>query len=160
MPDVLGGAFARVGHKGVMRASSVAACLAVLSCSAALGQSPLRETEPGEGAYCGWAIYTAMLEVGTRCHAGDDVEVQRELARSVSRIEAYVIANSNPSPTAEEIENFKREQGAVGRSLDNLCHGDAEEMYRSVVALGSSNIRESVDALVARPGPPTWGTCL
>ena len=115
---------------------------------------------PGEGVICAWAIYSAMAEVGSRCHPGEDVEVQKELTRAVASIDAYVIANSTPAPTPEQIEGFKRSQGSVGDTKAQLCRGDMDELYGAIAAQGAPEIRRFIDELVARPGPPTWGDCI
>jgi hypothetical protein len=105
-------------------------------------------------------FYTGAMEVGRRCYPGQDIEVQEELTRSVSRIDAYVAANSSPSWTSEEIEGFKRVHGLVGASEEHLCRDDLKELYRSFVSYGAVAIRNDVDAMLARPGTPTMGECL
>lgn len=126
----------------------------------ALAQTGPRTPEPGEGVICAWAIYTAAAEIGRRCHPGENAEAQEELQRSVSRIDAYVVANTNPHETQQQLDEFKRRQGHVGDSLEFLCHGFADQLYRSIAQQGAQAIRESVDSMVSRPGEPTWGTCL
>ena len=119
----------------------------------------VRTPRPGEGVFCAWAIYTVVTEVGRRCHPGENAEVQAELERSVSRIDAYVVANTNPPVTPQQIEEFKRQQGHLGEPQESLCRGDPDQLYRSITEQGASAIRESVDGLVSQPGEPTWGTC-
>jgi hypothetical protein len=126
----------------------------------AFAQSGRRTPEPGEGVICAWALYSVATEVAGRCYPGQNVEVQQELVRSVARIDAFVIANADPQVTEQQVEEFKRQQGGVGADEELLCHGDAEQLYQSLAAQGASEIRQSIDTLVSRPGPPTWGTCL
>lgn len=120
----------------------------------------MREPEPGEGVICALAIYATVMEVGRRCYPEADAEIQGELARSVSRIDAYVLANTNGQVTQQQIDEFKRQQGNFGASEEFLCHGDPDQMYQSVVAQGVAELRRSTDELLSRPGEPTWGTCL
>ena len=143
---------------------STAAVLVTVAATLSGGQQAVAQTggrtiAPGEGVICAWAIYTLASEVGTRCHPGEDVDVQAELQRSVSLIDAYVVANSNPHLTQQQVDEFKRTQGHVGEPLESLCQGDADQLYRSLAQQGALAIRDSVRSLLARSGEPTWGTC-
>lgn len=139
-------------------ASAMVATLA--SVPLASENSATRQTVPGEGVICFWSIYIAVSEVGNRCYPGQHAEVQAELQRAVSLIDAYVLANSKPPPTQEQIAKFKSEQGNVGAPKEFLCRGDPDQMYLMFVKAGALSIRTQVDALLSRPGKPTWGTCL
>lgn len=149
-------------HMVLVGAAVVVATVAALLSDnpRAIAQTSARTPAPGEGVICAWAIYTVALEVGTRCHPGEDADVQAELQHSVSMVDAYVTANTNPHATQQQLDEFKRSQGHVGEPLASLCHGDPEQLYRSIVQQGAPAIRESVSGLVSRPGEPTWGTCL
>jgi hypothetical protein len=116
--------------------------------------------KPGEGVICAWSVYTIASEVGGRCYPGQHFEVQAELRRAVSLLDAYVIANTKPPATQQLVDDFKRKQGHVGASTEFLCRGDPDQLYRAFVQQGASAIRNAVDDLVSRPGQPTWGTCL
>jgi len=143
---------------GVLIAAIVA--VGTLTEPRALAQTGARTPEPGEGVVCAWALYTVAREVGRRCHPGEDVELQEALEQAVSEIDAYVVANTNPSATQQQIDEFKRQQGHVGASEEFLCRGDPSELYRSLAEQGAPAIRASLDAALSRPGQPTWGTCL
>jgi hypothetical protein len=101
-----------------------------------------------------------MEQVGARCYPGQHPDVDAALHDGVTRIESYVRQNSNPPVTDADIASFERQQGASETPAAQLCQGDAVEMYRGIAAQGADALRRSVDELVARPGPPTWGTCL
>jgi hypothetical protein len=103
---------------GVVAAAIVAATF--VNDPHALAQSGARLPEPGEGVVCAWAIYTVASEVGKRCYPGEHAEVQAELHRAVSRIDAYVVANTKPPVTQQQLDKFKREQGHVG-DLSLIC---------------------------------------
>lgn len=137
-----------------------ASCLIAATLFQSLASAQTREYEPGEGVICALAIYSVVTEVGRRCHPAEDVEVQEELARTILRLDAFVLANTNGQVTQQQIDEFKRQQGHFGASEEFLCHGDADQMYRAVVAQGADELRQAVDGLVSRPGEPTWGTCL
>ena len=104
---------------------------------------------------------TVIDEVGKRCFPGEHPEIQAELSRSVGRLDAYVAANDSRA-TPGMIAEFKRTQGHVGGPQEFLCKddGDPAQMYRAFRAQGSQKLRETVDKVVARAGPPTWGDCL
>ena len=138
----------------------LAAAVAIIMASVVAARAQVREPEPGEGVICAWAIYSAMIEVASRCFPGEHADVQVALRDGVSRIDDYVRRNGEPPPSEEDIARFKREQGLVGAPTEQLCHGDAVGMYHAIAAQGAEKIRESIDAVVARPGRPSWGTCL
>ena len=117
-----------------------------------------RETPPGEGVICAWAIYSLVEEVGRRCAPGRYPEAQEELRRTVQRLDDYVRANSDFTP--EQISRFKSEQAHIGASEAELCQGDGLQMFESLARIEPGDLSLSIDALVARPGDPTWGTCL
>lgn len=148
----------RAGLVVALVATGIVASL--LGQTLAFAQSGRRTPEPGEGVICAWALYSVAAEVGGRCYPDQNVEVNEELVRSVARIDAFVIANTDPQVTDQQVDEFKRLQGGVGAAEEFLCHGDAVQIYQSLAAQGASEIRQSIDTLVSRPGPPTWGTCL
>jgi hypothetical protein len=116
---------------------------------------------PGEGVLCAWAIYTAIAEIGRKCHAGEHPEFQAELDDIIARTDAYVLANSTPPVTQAFVDKFKREQGQKDVPGADLCaNGDGEDLYQVLLKAGAAEIRKSTDELLARPGNPQWGTCL
>jgi hypothetical protein len=143
-------------------ATASAGVLALLSVTwSASAQVQDHQPPPGEGVLCSWALVTLTAEVGRMCHAGESPEVQAELDAAVARFDAFVLANSTPSATPESVAEFKRVQGKTGASAEMLCaSSDAERMYQTIVSQDLVRLRESVDQLLARPGPPSWGTCL
>jgi hypothetical protein len=121
-------------------------------------RTPERTPPPGEGVVCAWAIYAVVAEIGARCFPGDAPEFQAELNRSVGRIDAYVLKNSKMTP--EDVARFKRDQGHVGYPKELICQGDGLQLYQALKSGGAARLRSATDAAVARPGEPTWGTCL
>ena len=117
-----------------------------------------RERPAGEGVICALGILSAMKEVGNRCFAAQDSEFQSELARSVMRLDEYVLSNSEQ--TAADLEAFKKDQSEVGAPLAELCRDDLTGMYKDMAARGPEPIKSGTNELVARPGQPTWGDCL
>lgn len=147
----------RLGHAAVFAFAAASAAAG----GAVLQQDPApispRESPPGEGVLCLWVYTGAAAEVGRRCRTGQNPELQAELDSSVERFEAYVLSNSNATP--EQVAEFKREQGMVGAPEATVCSGDAIALYNLVAARGADRLRSQVDALLARPGAPSWGDC-
>ncbi len=113
---------------------------------------------PGEGLICSAMLMVAAAEVGRRCAAGRDSEVQQELGRSIGRIDAFILRHSDI--TAADLSTFKRRQGGAALSNGEICSGDRLDLYQQFVKVGPATIRAETDRLVARPGKPTWGDCL
>lgn len=132
--------------------------LSIGGATTSTSQQVAPETPPGEGVICTWAIYSLVEEVGRRCAPGRYPEVQAELRRTVQRLDDYVRANSDITP--EEIARFKSEQAHVGAPEAELCQGDPLMMFEHVSTIDSVELRTGIDAMTARPGQPTWGTCL
>ena len=106
---------------------------------------------------CALAIYGVADQVGRRCFPGQDAAMQAEIGRTVAKLDGYVLANGW---TAKDLARFKHEQTWVDATHDKLCKGDTVGIYRAIAAGDPAALRASNDALVARPGKPTWGDCL
>ena len=132
--------------------------LPIIAASTSPAPQVSREVPPGEGVICAWAIYSLIEEVGRRCAPERYPEGQAELRRSVQRLDDYVRANSQLTP--EEIARFKSEQAHIGAPEAELCQGEPLQMFEGVGQIDPVELSTSIDALVARPGTPTWGTCL
>lgn len=139
----------------MLRTHWIAAAAALLMVGSSAGSGAVtspqeREAPPGEGVICAWGIYSFVSEVVERC---------AELKRSVERLDAYVRANSEITP--EQFDRFKREQANVGAPESAICQaGVADGLVDSLTRVPVHDLRASIDELVARPGTPTWGTCL
>ncbi|WP_292062937.1 hypothetical protein [Brevundimonas sp. UBA7664] len=97
-------------------------------------------------------------EVGRRCAPDHYPQAQAELRRTVQKLDDYVRDNSDFTP--EEIAQFKSQQAHVGAPEAELCQGDGLEMFEHIARTDPVELSTSIDALIARPGAPTWGTCL
>jgi len=107
---------------------------------------------------CALGIYNAVAEVGKRCFPAQDADFKAKLTQSLAKLDTYVLQNSQF--TAADLPRFKQEQSGVGRAKDLVCTDDMMGMYRAAVSAGAEKLTKHVDALVARPGKPTWGDCL
>lgn len=138
--------------------------IACIAAAGLLGAAPspasqTPETPPGEGVICAWAIYSVLDEVGRRCTSNASPEMKAEIRHAVEALDAYVMTNA--ALTADQVHQFKVQQGGAETPDAMLCGGDALGMLEHTQAnVSPAELRASVDALVARPGEPTWGTCL
>jgi hypothetical protein len=114
---------------------------------------------PGEGIFCAAAIYSVVNEVAQRCFPAESPDVRAALKDAVQRLDAYILENSKTT-TRAQLDQFHREQGGVGAPAERLCSGESVQLYRALAGAGAEKLRSSVDAMTARKGPPTWGTCL
>jgi hypothetical protein len=143
---------------------TLAAALALLAASAQAG--PASETalsrpavrEPAMGTICAVALYTVVQEVGKRCFPGEDSEFQTQVARSVARLDAFVLANSDIGQAG--LEQLKREQSLVGAPRAEVCSETPVGIYRAFAREGSESLRAETEMLTARPRPAVWGDCL
>lgn len=142
----------------------LAALLLVVFAAVTLGregtawaQNEARTPNPGEGVICIWSIYSIAAEVGRRCRPGEDAEFQQALTDAVARIDNYVVENTEPAWTSDQVAAFRRQQGLEGAPQEQVCKGEPARLYEWLAPHGAENIRRYVDAL--RPGLPTWGTC-
>ena len=123
-----------------------------------------RQAPPGEGVICAWAIYAVISNVAERCDPDGDPDLRAELRRAVERLDAYMAANTNLTP--EQIHAFKVDQAHIDVPTTELCASEAVDLYRGFERgrddgeVNVQALRSHVDGLVARPGTPTWGTCL
>ncbi|WP_439471740.1 hypothetical protein [Brevundimonas sp.] len=144
------------------RLSLIPLSIVALTGLAAFGNAPVqtaREAPPGEGVVCAWALYSFASDVVERCPSNVSPEMKAELKRSVERLDAYVRANSEI--TQEDFDQFKREQANVGRPEAEICQADADEgLVDAMTQMPVTQLRIYIDDLTARPGAPTWGTCL
>lgn len=141
-----------------MRSVKIAALLLPLVAITADARSYPSESPPGVGVICALGIYNAIAEVGRQCFADQDTEFKFGLAQALVRLDDYVLRNSKF--TADDLARFKREQSGVGRPKELVCTEEMIGMYRATMNAGSDKLRGHIDALVARPGKPTWGDCL
>ena len=144
------------------RLSLIPLSIVALTGLAAFGAAPVqtpRETPPGEGVVCAWALYSFAADVVERCPSDVSAEMKAELKRSVERLDAYVRANSEITP--EQFDTFKREQANVGRPEAEICEaGVGDGLVDGMTQMPVAQLRTYIDGITARPGTPTWGTCL
>jgi len=139
------------------RPGSVAMIIAVgLVTTTARAEPP--QPIPGEGILCALALYSVANEVARVCRPSDPPQLGVELGHAVDRLTEYITTNGGGTPA--EVEEFKRQQGGVGRAADVLCKGDALMIYEGIRHMSPDALRLSVDSAVARPGKPTWGVCI
>jgi hypothetical protein len=141
----------------------LSACLAPVPTSVVAADqvpppSAIASPPPGEGVFCMYAFLVVAQQVGRRCFAGQDSDLQAQLDASVSAFDEYVRRNSDATPA--DIAKFKADQGHEGAPSAVLCHGDALRLYEMFRSKGATFVRSWSESMVARPGRPTWGDCV
>lgn len=140
---------------------AMAGALGLLTGAAAPVWQDRLEAPPGEGVICAVALFGAIEEIGRRCYPDRLPEFQAELRQSLARLDAYVLANSDM--TAEDLARFKADQSGADVPDAELCSSEFGSIYTDPAPAATTDAMEFsayVDRLVARPGEPTWGTCV
>ncbi|MDP3802345.1 hypothetical protein [Brevundimonas sp.] len=138
-------------------AAVVAVVLAAgVPAASAAPQSAPREKAAGEGVLCAIALYSGIAEAARTCTPETAPEFQAELRRQVERLDAYALANGM---TTEGLAGFKS-QNLAGLGDPSMCAAYREEGLEEVLTADPEAMRTTVDELVARPGTPTWGSCI
>lgn len=106
---------------------------------------------------CALGIYSFLEEMGARCVAAPDPAVQAGLHAAVADLDHFVLANGW---TPADLARFKDEQARIGHSKQDVCLAEWLPAYEKLRAVDMDKLRSTVQALVARPGKPTWGDCL
>jgi hypothetical protein len=104
------------------------------------------------------ALYSAAHQFARVCRAGEAPELEVGLSKAVTRLSDYVVANGGRSRA--DVEQFMLEQGGAGKTAEALCRGAAAMLYEALSGEGPQALQNAVDAAVARPGKPTWDTCV
>jgi hypothetical protein len=122
---------------------------------------PAEQGVAGNGLYCLLAVLEVTDEVARRCHKDDDPQFVAEVRSGISRLEAYVLANSAATPS--DLEVFRHSQASIDTPDEALCkNGDAIALYDSLLASHRSrpqSLKMGISRMTSMPGTPTWGTC-
>ncbi len=146
-------------HLAFKRIAGAAGAVIVLAgfASAAHGDSPANA--PGQGMLCMWALISGAAEAGDRCFTGKDQAFQAQLHDLVAKMDAYAAKNGPATP--DQIAGFHQDQGLRGTPTTALCQGEAPKFYTHLRdAIGPVKVRTMVESMIARPGKPTWDTCV
>ncbi len=147
--------------------NAVLGAAAILALSAPLAQS--QEAPGGDAAaekaakqhapvLCVWTLLLATQLVGQRCHPGEDPELQAELDKSISRVDAFIMANDHTA-TKERVDAFKQSFKDQSASVSICANPGAEAMYDDAKKAGPGKIHSDTDDLVAIPRAPTKEGC-
>ncbi|MFM7402739.1 MAG: hypothetical protein ACKO1N_01325 [Erythrobacter sp.] len=61
----------------------------------------------------------------------------------------------------QQLEAFRRQMGEADEPTEQLCaKEDAIKLYRGFASSTQEDLKAVTDEMLARPGPPQWGTCL
>lgn len=116
----------------------------------------LRKTRMGP--VCWAAIVESIRQVGTRCYPGKNAALLAELDQANAQLGAMLLERGW---TPEQLEGFRGQMGEADTPTEKLCaNADAAQMYRGFASANPADLRATTEAMLARPGPPQWGTCL
>ncbi len=107
---------------------------------------------------CIWEQLMATQLVGEKCHAGEDADLQSELASSVHRVDAFIMAN-DATATPDKVEAFKKQFRDQSLSQDLCANPDAKGMYDDAKKAGPEGMRSDTDQLIAVPRKPVRDGC-
>jgi hypothetical protein len=107
---------------------------------------------------CAWQIYAVIREFGTTCHPSEDADVMAEIARSVDRIEQFIIINGHPD--ANYISTWEQRFHDNGKNKGFCKSKDAEQMYQAFAKSTPAEIKDKTDFLLAVPRMPVMNPCL
>ena len=141
----------------IWRRVALASCLFTFS-SASVVAPAERFVPPQTGEICALAMLEAASEVGRRCRPDGAGSRLAELEKAIERLEAHMVARSGATRT--QLDAFRAQMSERNRSDAELCQADPLSLYETFASAAPDRLREAVDELIARPGPPEWGSCL
>jgi hypothetical protein len=110
------------------------------------------------GPICWAAIVESIRQIGQRCHPGENLGLMAELDRSNDALGAMFLERGW---SEQQLEGFRRQMGEADKPTEQLCSNkDAIAMYRGFASTTTEDLTKVTDEMLARPGPPEWGTCL
>lgn len=110
------------------------------------------------GPVCWAAIVESIRQIGIRCFDRKDTASIAELERSSQALGKMFLERGW---TAEQLERFRRQMGEADTPSEKLCaNNDAIQFYQAFAGADQSELAKTTDEMLARPGPPEWGTCL
>jgi hypothetical protein len=132
-----------------------------LSATALLGVAPpaKRIVPPGEGVLCSAVLLHFARNQGEACFPEDDLAFQSQLQSWTDRFDDYLVRNL-PGGDAQ-LEQFKADQGVASPPDKRICElGEDYRFYEYYRDANREKVMQSIDELLARDGPPTFGDCL
>jgi hypothetical protein len=110
------------------------------------------------GPVCWAAIVESIRQIGTRCFAGENPDLMSELDRSNEALGAMFLERGW---TPEQLEGFRRQMGEADEPAELLCSNEeAIQMYNGFASADRADLAKVTEEMLARPGPPEWGSCL
>lgn len=117
------------------------------------------DTTGKDAVLCSWRIYAGALEIGELCHPGEDAALKAELARSVTRVERFIVAHSSTGLTQKTLDAQKAD-GLAELNGRAVCATTAPQLYHGLRNLGAEALRAEVDHLLSVPREPVLNPCL
>jgi hypothetical protein len=107
---------------------------------------------------CTWGIFEGVRQAGERCFAGKDPEFQAALGQSMSRIDAFIIANAPATPA--DLEARRKAVLAEAGTTDICKSPAAVYFYQALRDRGPASLKTMTDELLAVPRHPEMNPCM
>jgi hypothetical protein len=107
---------------------------------------------------CVWKILIATQVAAEKCDGGEDAALQAELASSIKRVDAFIVAN-DPTATLDKLAAYKQRFRDQAASQDVCSDPDAKAAYADAKRAGADRIRADTDDLISTPRAPTGDGC-
>ncbi|MEM6477078.1 MAG: hypothetical protein AAF687_13020 [Pseudomonadota bacterium] len=125
------------------------------------GQSGEVETaleQTSMGPVCWAAIVEATVQIAERCSMDVRQDTIQELNKAGEALGRKFIESGW---TLEYLEGFRRQMGEADVATEDLCaKADAVQFAEAVAGSSPEYVKATTEQMLARPGPPEWGTCL
>lgn len=125
------------------------------------GTTVLKIDTTGKGAVlCMLGLLEGVEKIGSECRAGEDPEFQHEVRRSIERIDQFVVENSVPRLTSEQVTAQRAARDRMVVPHVSLCGKDSVLIYQALRAGGADKLRASMTDLLSIPREPVINPCL
>lgn len=125
----------------------------------ALAEQP--KSDPRGAVLCAWMIYTEIEAVGETCSPEQDRDFLVFVQSQIDRIKAFIVRNSDTTPSAlEDQQRQVREIAAKRRSASCQPGGDGMQLYNSIRSLDRRQIIAEMDKLLEVDREPLANPCL
>lgn len=123
-----------------------------------------RPASTSMGVICWAAIVEAGYQVASRCDLGERSASEETLAAYSNARDALAGRLLAQGWNKETLSRFRAQQGSADAPTQELCAFDRENdtgrMFLAMAQEKPQNIKMLTDAVLEKPGPPRWGTCL
>ena len=133
------------------RAAAIVVAIGMLAVPAG---APAAQDQLAIGTGCFYDLVSMADRVARECHAGQDPALAAALTESVARLERMLL-DKGYKPADLEKNRLRQRQASPG----SVCNSNMDQLYRAMLSQGVDKLRKDTDAIIIRPGKPTYGDC-